>query len=104
MKKAFAVMIALMLMLSIAPAMAGDEFVGKASDTFYALSKMATEEQGALTPLPDDQLAAITGGVIRLDFEGEISPGERGGPGPNVAGVVRVEVICTVGNFVISCD
>jgi hypothetical protein len=48
--------IALALMLSVAPAMAGD------ADTFQAFSKMVVGgEQELLTPLSDGQLATIEG-------------------------------------------
>jgi hypothetical protein len=51
--------IALALMLSVVPAMAGD------SDTFQAFSKMAVGgEQEFLTPLSDGQLAAIEGQAV----------------------------------------
>jgi hypothetical protein len=55
MKTVISVGIALALMLSIAPAMAGE------TDTFQAFSKMAAGEQARLTALTDDQLAAIEG-------------------------------------------
>jgi hypothetical protein len=53
MKTAIGVVLALALMVSVAPA--------TASDTFYAFSTLPTLEQDRLTPLPDDQLAAIEG-------------------------------------------
>jgi len=56
MKTVISVSIALALMLCVAPAMAGD------TDTFQAFSKMAVGgEQALLTPLSDEQLAAIEG-------------------------------------------
>jgi len=56
MKTVISVGIALALMLSVAPAMAGD------TDTFKAFSKMAVGgEQALLTPLSDEQLATIEG-------------------------------------------
>jgi hypothetical protein len=54
MKTVISVALALILGLSIIPAMAGD--------TFQALSKLSTDEQGPLTPLADNELAAIEGG------------------------------------------
>jgi hypothetical protein len=55
MKTVISVGIALALMLSVAPAMAGD------TDTFQAFSKMAAGEQEILMPLSDEQLATIEG-------------------------------------------
>jgi hypothetical protein len=55
MKTVISVGIALALMLSVAPAMAGD------TDTFQAFSKMAAGEQDLLTSLSDEQLATIEG-------------------------------------------
>jgi hypothetical protein len=55
MKTVISVGIALALMLSIVPAMAGD------TDTFQAFSKMAAGEQEILTSLSDEQLATIEG-------------------------------------------
>jgi hypothetical protein len=49
--------LALALMVSVTPA--------TASDTFHALSTLPTLEQASLTPLPDDQLAAVEGGAFR---------------------------------------
>ena len=45
--------LALALVPLVAPVMAGD--------SFHALSNLPVEEQAALTPLPDDQLASIEG-------------------------------------------
>jgi hypothetical protein len=50
------VALALILALSVVPAMAGD--------TFQAFSKMSTDKQDLLTPLADNQLAAIEGGFF----------------------------------------
>jgi hypothetical protein len=55
MKTIISVGIVLALMLSVAPAMAGD------TDTFQAFSKMAAGEQELLTPLSDAQLVVIEG-------------------------------------------
>jgi hypothetical protein len=55
MKTAISLGIALALMLSVAPAMAGD------TDTFQAFSKMAAGEQELLTSLSDEQLVVIEG-------------------------------------------
>lgn len=55
MKTVISVGIALALMLSVAPAMAGD------TDTFQAFSKMSAGEQELLTPLSDGQLVVIEG-------------------------------------------
>jgi hypothetical protein len=56
MKTVISVALALILGLSVIPAMAGD--------TFQALSKLSTDEQGPLTPLADNELAAIEGGFF----------------------------------------
>jgi hypothetical protein len=53
MKTVISVVIALALMLSVAPAMA--------EDTFQAFSKMVAGEQELLTPLSDEQLVVIEG-------------------------------------------
>ena len=53
MKTVISVAVALALVLSIVPAFAGD--------TFRALSSMPAGEQELLTPLNDEQLAAIEG-------------------------------------------
>jgi hypothetical protein len=56
MKTVISVGIALALMLSVVPAMAGDTY------TFQAFSKMAVGgEQELLTPLSDEQLVVIEG-------------------------------------------
>jgi hypothetical protein len=55
MKTVISVGIALSLMLSVAPVMAGE------TETFRAFSTMAAGEQARLTALPDEQLAAIEG-------------------------------------------
>ena len=54
MKTVISVAIALSLVLSVVPAIAGE-------DAFRALSSMAAGEQELLTPLSDEQLAAIEG-------------------------------------------
>jgi hypothetical protein len=60
MKTVISVGIALALMLSVVPAMAGD------TDTFQAFSKMAVwGEQELLTPLSDGQLATIEGAAFK---------------------------------------
>jgi hypothetical protein len=60
MKIVIGVGIALALMLSVAPAMAGD------TDTFQAFSKMVVGgEQEFLTPLSDGQLATIEGAAFK---------------------------------------
>jgi hypothetical protein len=53
MKTVISLTVALALVLSVVPAIAGD--------TFRALSSMPAGEQGILTPLSDEQLAAIEG-------------------------------------------
>lgn len=55
MKTVISVVIALALMLSVVPAMAGD------TDTFQAFSQMAAGEQARLTSLSDAQLVVIEG-------------------------------------------
>jgi hypothetical protein len=56
MKAVVSIALALILALSVVPAMAGD--------TFQALSKMSTDKQTLLTPLADNELAAIEGGYF----------------------------------------
>jgi hypothetical protein len=56
MKIAIGIVLALALTLASVPAFAGD--------TFQAFSTLPAAEQATLTPLPDDQLAAITGGDV----------------------------------------
>jgi len=58
MKTVISASIALALMLSVVPAMAGD------TDTFQAFSKMAAGEQERLTSLGDEQLATIEGADV----------------------------------------
>lgn len=53
MKAAIGLVVALALTLSAVPVIAGD--------TFRALSTLSAAEQASLTPLPDDQLAAVEG-------------------------------------------
>jgi hypothetical protein len=55
MKTVISVGLAFALMLSVAPAMAGE------TDTFQAFSTMAAGERARLTALTDEQLAAIEG-------------------------------------------
>jgi hypothetical protein len=55
MKTVISVGIAVALMLSVTPAMAGG------TETFQAFSKMAAAEQARLTPLSDEQLVVIEG-------------------------------------------
>jgi hypothetical protein len=65
MKRFIAVAIALLLALSVAPAMAGDDLLANQGTlTFHALSTMSTAERAALTPLTGEQLAAINGGLF----------------------------------------
>jgi hypothetical protein len=56
MKTVTSVALALILALSVVPTMAGD--------TFQAFSKMSTDKQDLLTPLADNELAAIEGGFF----------------------------------------
>jgi hypothetical protein len=56
MKIAIGTVLALALTLAGVPAFA--------DDTFQAFSTLPAAEQATLTPLPDDQLAAITGGDV----------------------------------------
>lgn len=53
MKIMVSIAVALALVLSVIPAVA--------NDTFQALSKISTDEQVPLTPLADNELAAIEG-------------------------------------------
>jgi hypothetical protein len=53
MKTVISVAVALILALSVVPAIAGDGF--------QALSKMSTDEQALLTPLADSELATVEG-------------------------------------------
>jgi hypothetical protein len=53
MKIAIGIVLALALTLASVPAFAGD--------TFQAFSTLPAAEQATLTPLPDDQLAAVEG-------------------------------------------
>lgn len=54
MKTVLSLALALILALSVIPAVAGD--------TFQALSKVSTDKKVLLTPLADNELAAIEGG------------------------------------------
>jgi hypothetical protein len=58
MKIVISVAIALALALSVVPAMA--------EDTFQAFGKMSTGEQKFVTPLTDEQLAAIEGEAVKV--------------------------------------
>ena len=60
MKTVISVAIALALMLSVVPAMAGDT-PAMAGNTFQAFTQMSADEQARLTPLDNDQLAAVEG-------------------------------------------
>jgi hypothetical protein len=64
MKRALSLALALALTLAVVPAMAGDDetFGSQTPGMFQALSSLSSAEQAALTPLSDDQLAAIEGG------------------------------------------
>jgi hypothetical protein len=53
MKPVIGLVLALALTLSVVPAVA--------SDTFHALTSLPAMEQASLTPLSDDQLAAVEG-------------------------------------------
>ncbi len=53
MKTVVSIAVALALVLSVIPAVA--------NDSFQALSKVSTDEQAPLTPLADNELAAIEG-------------------------------------------
>jgi hypothetical protein len=55
MKAAIGLVVALALTLSAVPVIAGD--------TFHALSTLSAAERASLTPLPDDRLAAVEGGL-----------------------------------------
>lgn len=66
MKKLTSIAIAFLLVLSVVPAMAGDQTDSQATVSFQALSNLSTTESQALTPLTDTELAAIEGGV-RID-------------------------------------
>ena len=72
MKKVTSIAIAFLLVLSVIPAMAGDQTgsdkepvkaqaVDQGPVTFQALSKLSATEREALTPLTDKELAAIEG-------------------------------------------
>ena len=56
MKRLIGVVCVLALLVAVAPAMA--------ADVFHAFSQLPTQEQAALTPLPDDQLASIEGQAV----------------------------------------
>ena len=59
MKTAIGIVLAFALALSVVPA--------GADDGFRALSTLPAMEQASLTPLPDDQLATIEGGLVIVD-------------------------------------
>jgi hypothetical protein len=56
MKTATSVVLAFALALSVVPAIA--------NDTFHAFSSLPAVEQTGLTPLSDDQLAAVEGAAV----------------------------------------
>jgi hypothetical protein len=56
MKRLINAALALTLMLPVAPVLAGD--------TFHALSRLPATAQARLTPMDDDQLAAIEGEAV----------------------------------------
>ena len=58
MKAPIGLVFALALTLFVVPAVA--------SDTFHAFSALPATEQASLTPLSDDQLAAVEGTAFRL--------------------------------------
>jgi hypothetical protein len=73
MKKFTSIAIAFLLMLSVIPAMAGDQTgsapvmsqaVDKAPPSFQALSKLSVTQRQALTPLTDKELASIEGSQV----------------------------------------
>jgi hypothetical protein len=74
MKTVISIGIALALMLSVVPAIAGD------TDTFQAFSKMAVGgEQQLLTPLSDEQLVVIEGAAFKkFDRHGKKCCGDVG--------------------------
>ena len=55
MKAAMSLVVALALTLSAVPVIAGD--------TFHALRTLSAAEQASLTPLPNEQLAAVEGAL-----------------------------------------
>ena len=57
MKTAIRIVLAVALAFSAVPAVA--------SDTFHAFSPLSAPEQAILTPLSDDQLAAVEGAAFR---------------------------------------
>lgn len=72
MKKFTSIAIAFLLMLSVIPAMAGDQTgsapvmsqaVDKAPPSFQALSKLSVTQRQALTPLTETELASIEGSL-----------------------------------------
>jgi hypothetical protein len=59
MKTAIGIVLAFALALSVVPA--------GADDSFRALRTLPAMEQASLTPLPDDQLATVEGGLVIVD-------------------------------------
>ena len=78
MKKFTSIAIAFLLVLSVIPAMAGEQTgsdkepgqsqaVDQAPVTFQAFNKLSATERQALTPLTDKELAAIEGSSVDVD-------------------------------------
>jgi len=78
MKKFTSIAIAFLLVLSVIPAMAGDQTgsdkelvqsqaVDQAPVTFQAFNKLSATEREALTPLTDKELAAVEGSGFDVD-------------------------------------
>jgi hypothetical protein len=83
MKKFTSIAIAFLLVLSVVPAMAGDQtgsdrepvtaqVVDKAPLSFQALSKLAATERQDLVPLTDKELASIEGEGFLANCNGSI--------------------------------
>jgi hypothetical protein len=70
-KAAIGLVLALVLTLSVVPAIVGDH-------TFHAFSTLSATEQASLAPLPDDQLAAVEGaarrGVLIISVQVAVQP------------------------------
>ena len=80
MKKFTSIAIAFLLVLSVIPAMAGEQTgsdkepgqsqaVDQAPVTFQAFNKLSATEREALTPLTDKELAAIEGSGVESDVD-----------------------------------
>jgi hypothetical protein len=93
MKRALSLALALALTLAVVPAMAGDDetFGSKTPGMFQALRSLSSAEQAALTPLSDDQLAAVEGRNPCADSINTGTGGVLGGGG----GVGSCEVTIT---------